>query len=118
MQDNGILPDIDLEGCRAPPTDGLNCGNINTSFCERSGAAGPQRMTSIVPWKKGTEPRDEPVSSGDTAAGSEPELGVKRKEGITGSQIREERTIGIGGGGEFLYEDGVPFEGAITLVWG
>ena len=41
MDHSRILPDVNLESRRGPTTDGLNDGEINTSFSERSRTARP-----------------------------------------------------------------------------
>jgi hypothetical protein len=61
---------------------------------------------------------DEPVARGYMATGSQPKLRVEGEEVISGVKIREEMVEGVGGGGDFLNEDGVAFPGTVTLVRG
>jgi hypothetical protein len=58
------------------------------------------------------------MSSRDMAMGHEPELRVKREEGILGLQISDKGTVGIGRCSHLLDEDCVSFENVITLVRG
>jgi hypothetical protein len=58
------------------------------------------------------------MSSRDMAMGREPELRVKREEGISGLQVSNEGTVGISRCSHLLDEDRVSFENVITFVRG
>jgi hypothetical protein len=118
MQNHGVLPDVNLEGSRAPPTDGLNCRDIDARFGQRSCASRSHRVTGKVSREKVTESRNEPMTSGDTSVGCKPEFGVKWEKGITRTEIRDERTIRICRRTCLLNEDCVAFEDAVAFVRG
>ena len=62
------------------------------------------------------EARNKPVAGGYSAAWSKPEFRVKRKEFVSGFNVRNEMTKRIGGSSEFLYENSVSFEKTVSFV--
>jgi hypothetical protein len=101
LQNNGVLPDVYLEGIRGPTTDALDC--VVRDSCESQGcsAAGTKRMTTYFGAKGGLEAGDKPSHCGREAERGDPELRVIREEGFAGGNVALHTKDRVKGGSRF-----------------
>ncbi|KAJ6553607.1 hypothetical protein DFH09DRAFT_1085719 [Mycena vulgaris] len=118
LEENGVLPDINLESARRPPTNALDDVWWDSGFCEGRSTARAQGLTGDVLGKLCFEPCNEPTASRHRSVEAQPELMVQREEVVARGNVGVEKMMGVGPAGCLLNDDGVAFVEAVGFVVG